>query len=99
MKEKIIENLIYNNQFSQMQKRGISVYQYKNDWIWWCYKRKHKAIFLSAIQNINNWRLWHWKTNASLNLIKKQHDDDYSIIDQIYLYVKDPNEAKCQYHL
>ena len=31
------------------------------------------------------------KTNALLN------DDDYSIINKIYLYVKDPSEAKYQY--
>ena len=33
------------------------------------------------------------KTNALLNLIKQQDDDYYSIIDQIYLYVKDLNET------
>ena len=32
------------------------------------------------------------KTNALLNLIENQPD-----IDKIYLYAKDPNEAKCQY--
>ena len=32
------------------------------------------------------------KTNALLNLIKNQTD-----IDKIYLYAKDPNEAKYQY--
>ena len=32
------------------------------------------------------------KTNALLNLINKQPD-----IDKIYLYAKDPYEAKCQY--
>ena len=36
------------------------------------------------------------KTIALLNLIKQQ-DDNYSIIDKIYLYVKDPFEAKYQY--
>ena len=29
------------------------------------------------------------KTNALLNLIKQQDDDDYSIIDKMYLYVKE----------
>ena len=43
------------------------------------------------MQNINNWRLWIWKSNASLTLINNQLD-----IDEIYLYVKDPYEAK--YH-
>ena len=38
------------------------------------------------------------KINALLNLIKQQDDDDYSIIDKIYLYVKDPNEVKYQYN-
>ena len=37
------------------------------------------------------------KTNALLNLIKQQDDDGYSVIDKIFLYVKDPNEAKYQY--
>ena len=37
------------------------------------------------------------KTNALLNLIKQQYDFVYSIINEIYLYVKDPYEAKCQY--
>ena len=37
------------------------------------------------------------KTNALLNLIKQQDDDDYSIIDKIYLYVKDSSEAKYRY--
>ena len=36
------------------------------------------------------------KTNALFNLAKQQ-DDDYSVIDKIYLYIKDPNEAKYQY--
>ena len=35
------------------------------------------------------------KTNTLLNLIKQQNDDDYNTIDKIYLYVKDPNQAKC----
>ena len=37
------------------------------------------------------------KTNASLNLLKIQDDNGYSIIDKIYLFVKDPNEAEYQY--
>ena len=36
-------------------------------------------------------------TNALLNLIKIQDDNGYSIIDKIYLFVKDPNEAEYQY--
>ena len=36
------------------------------------------------------------KTYSLLYLIK-QDDDDYSIIDKIYLYVQDPYEAKYQY--
>ena len=35
------------------------------------------------------------KTNTLLNLIKQQNDDDYNTIDKIYLYIKDPNQAKC----
>ena len=34
------------------------------------------------------------KTNALLNLIKQQDDDNYSVIGKSYLYVKDSNEAK-----
>ena len=49
-----------------------------------------------SIHNINNWRLWIWKNEASLKLIKKQVDN-YIFIDKIYLYVKDSNEAKYQY--
>ena len=49
------------------------------------------------MQNINNRRLWILKKNALLYLLKIQDDDTYSIIDKIYLYVKDPNEAKYQY--
>ena len=37
------------------------------------------------------------KTNALLNLIKQQYDDNYSVINKIYLYINDPNEAECQY--
>ena len=40
------------------------------------------------------------KTIALLNLIKQQvDDDDSSIIDKIYLYVKDPYETKYQYFI
>ena len=39
-----------------------------------------------------------WKINALLNLIKKD-DDYYSIIDNIYVYLKNPNEAKYQYYI
>ena len=35
------------------------------------------------------------KANTSLNLIKVEVDG-YSIIDQIYVYVRDPNKAKYQ---
>ena len=44
------------------------------------------------MQNINNWRLWTGKTNALLNLINHQPD-----IYKIYLYAKDPYEAKYQF--
>ena len=36
------------------------------------------------------------KKNALPTLIKQQDDDDYSIIDKIYFYVKDPHEGKYQ---
>ena len=38
-----------------------------------------------------------WKPDTLLNLIKYQDDDDYRIVDEIHLYVKDPYEAKKQY--
>ena len=34
------------------------------------------------------------KTNALLNLMKEQ--DDYNLIDKIYLYAKDLNQSKYQ---
>ena len=37
------------------------------------------------------------KTNILLNLIKIKDDDDDYIIDKIYLYVKNLNEAIYQY--
>ena len=45
----------------------------------------------SFIQNINNRRFRIWKT-VLLNLIENQPD-----IDKIYLYARDPYEAKYQY--
>ena len=40
------------------------------------------------------------KTSALLNLIKKKQDNyDYSIIDKIYLYVKDSHGAKYQHFI
>ena len=45
----------------------------------------------SSIQNINNRRFWNWK-NTVLSLINKQPD-----IDEIYLYAKDPYDAKYQF--
>ena len=41
---------------------------------------------------MNNWRFWIRKKNALLNLINNQPD-----IDKIYLYAKDPYEAKYRY--
>ena len=46
----------------------------------------------STVQNINNRSSESEKTNLLLNLIENQPD-----IDKIYLYVKDPHEAKYQY--
>ena len=39
------------------------------------------------------------KTNALLNPIKQQDDDNNSAIDKLYLYAKDPNEAKYQHFI
>ena len=36
-------------------------------------------------------------TNALLNLKKEKYDNNYSVIDKFYFYIKDPNEAKYQY--
>ena len=46
----------------------------------------------SSIQNINIGVSGSGKTNALINLINNQPD-----IDKIYLYAKDPYEAKYQY--
>ena len=53
-------------------------------------KIKLNIIKIGHIQNINN--RWLRKANALLNLIVDQPD-----IEKIYLYVKDPYEAKYQY--
>ena len=44
------------------------------------------------MQNINNRRFWIRKTIALLKLMDKQ-----PYIDKIYLYAKDPYEARYQY--
>ena len=46
----------------------------------------------STMQNINNRSSESEKRNVLLNLIENQPD-----IDKIYLYAKDPHEAKYQY--
>ena len=38
-----------------------------------------------------------WKIYALLNLIKQRNNDDFTIIDKIYLSVKDPHKAIYQY--
>ena len=58
-------------------------------------KIKKLAIYSrSSVQNNNNNNRGFrtWKKNVLLNLIKNQPD-----IDKIYLYAKDPYEAKYQY--
>ena len=59
-------------------------------------KTKHnlKVVICSrsTIQNINNWSSGFGKTNELLNLINNQ-----PAIDKIYLYAKDPYEAKYQF--
>ena len=56
-------------------------------------KIKHSITKIGGyrIQNINKRRFKIWKKNALLNLINNQPD-----IDKIYLYAKDPYEAKYQ---
>ena len=39
------------------------------------------------------------KTKTWLNLIKQQDNDNHSIIDKTYLYIKDSNDAKYQYFI
>ena len=46
----------------------------------------------SSVKNFGNWWFWIRKTNALINLIKKQDD-----IDKIYLYVKDLSEPKYEF--
>ena len=48
--------------------------------------------FLTIQKNINSWRFWIWKNKKLLNLISKEPN-----IDKIYLYAKDPYEAKYQF--
>ena len=43
------------------------------------------------IEGINCWRFWIWKKNTLLCLVNHEPD-----IDKIYLYTKDPYEAKLQ---
>ena len=43
-------------------------------------------------KQINTWRLWIRKKSSLCNLINQQPD-----IDKIYLYAKDPYEAKYQF--
>ena len=53
--------------------------------------------FWSYVKNINNSGSGSGKINTSRNLIKQQNNDDYNILNEIYSYVKDSNEAKYQY--
>ena len=62
----------------------------------------HNWIFInihteSSIQNIHNWMLRIWKNKCITYLKKRQDNQDRSVINQIYLHVKDPNETKYQY--
>ena len=61
-------------------------------------KRRHEGTLSNlttnswpSTQNIDNWKSWIWKKNALLNLMNRQPD-----IYKIYLYVKDPYDAKYQ---
>ena len=37
------------------------------------------------------------KINELLTLVKQKNEDNFTITDKMYLYVKDPNEVKYQY--
>ena len=61
-------------------------------------KRRHEGTLSNLTtnswpptQNIDGWKFWIWKKNALLNLMNRQPD-----IYKIYLYVKDPYDAKYQ---
>ena len=57
-------------------------------------KSKLVSNYWSFIQNIVIGGSRSGKANALLDLIKQQNDDDYIIINKIYLYLKGLNEAK-----
>ena len=59
-----------------------------NDKLWWLCKWKQDHPYRILIVGGSG----SWKTNALLNLIKNQ-----PYIDKIYLYAKDPYEAKYQF--
>ena len=79
--------------------------QYKNDWTrLYCNKKNVKEhnpnriqIFYPLHRILIIGGSGSGKTNTFLNLIKQENDDDYNIIDKIYLHVKDPTEANYQY--
>ena len=48
----------------------------------------------SSIQNIEPWRLWIWKNKFIIYLINHE-----TAIDKVYLYAKDPYEAKYQFSI
>ena len=47
------------------------------------------------MQNINNWRPWIRKNKFIIQF--NNHQPDIDNIDKIYIYVKDPYEAKYQF--
>ena len=80
-------------------KRDNLINQYKNVQLWLYYKRRRKKHNPNCPEVLNHpYRILiiggsgSRKTNVLLNLINNEPD-----IDKIYLYAKDPSEAK--YHL
>ena len=69
----------------------IVIYEFWCDYVKPKYGEKGQLRYMyrSIKTDAGNWRLWIWKNNSFFNLISHQPD-----IDKIYLYVKDPYEAK-----
>ena len=52
-------------------------------------------LLIIYIQNINYWWCLIWK-NALLSPVKQKSNNNYGIIENIYLQIKDPNQARNQ---
>ena len=84
LKNKIMFSICYNKHSKARKMKHLVI----NDKLWWLCKWKQDHPYRILIVGGSG----SWKTNALLNLIKNQPD-----IDKIYLYAKDPYEAKYQF--